>query len=156
MEAAKHIRQIGRAGYHYLSLVLVLMLFCSPLQAQETEQVVLVTHRSSAAETVSLLDIRRLYLGFPSDNPYIGKPVINRSSQRIFEDFLKNVMHVTEDGYRRKIVRRVFRYGSDYVTELESIAAIAQHLENYPHDVVFVKKSDLIHLDGVKILVRLW
>lgn len=139
-----------------LAAVLLLGLYGNTVRAEDHGQVVMITHASSSAEAISLLEIRRLYLGFPSQDADIGKPIINRSDRQLFEDFLKNIMHVTEDGYRRKIVRRVFRYGSDYVTELQSIEKIAQYLVENPNDVVFVHGKNLQRYGDVKILVRLW
>lgn len=118
--------------------------------------VFLVTHKSSAVESLSLLQIRRLYLGFPVKNMYVNRPVINRSSEHLYEHFLKNVMHMTKEGYKRKIVRRVFRHGADYIKELNSIDDIAEHLNVYTNDVVFVQGRNLDRLDNTRVVVRLW
>lgn len=151
------VADCNRVITHVLLAVLLLLGLCGKsVRAEDHGQVVMITHTSSSAEAISLLEIRRLYLGFSSQDADIGKPIINHSDRQLFEDFLKNIMHVTEDGYRRKIVRRVFRYGSDYVTELQSIEKIAQHLAENPNDVVFVYVNNLQRYGDVKILVRLW
>jgi len=133
-----------------------MMLVPAAAWSQQTANVVLITHKSSNVDSLSLLDIRRLYLGFSVANKNVNRPVINRVNEKVYEDFLKNIMHMTEDGYKRKIVRRVFRYGADYVTELYSIVAIARHLDAHPNDVVFVATDDLPRIKGAKIVVRLW
>jgi hypothetical protein len=86
----------------------------------------------------------------------VNKPVINRFNKKLYEDFLKNVMHMTEDGYKRKIVRRVFKYGAEYIKELYSIEEIAEHLSAHPDDVVFVSTANLSEIKDARVIARLW
>ena len=146
---------LGRYGF-YAILVCVFLLTINIAYAEDASGVVIITNKSSQVESLSLLEIRRLYLGFSINNNYVGNPVINRTNEKLYANFLKNVMHMTEEGYKRKIVRRVFRYGSDYVAELHSLDAINQHLKENANDVVFVESKDVSHMDDVKIVMRLW
>ena len=152
-----------QSGLSYIKIMLQLLLLFSlllllvkPIMSDVVSEVVLVTHESSVVESISIPEIRRLYLGFPVSSNGINKPVINRTTSKIYADFLKNIMHMTEDGYKRKIIRRVFRYGSDYIKELDSLEIIVRHLEEHPGDVVFVYMKDIPQMGNVKIVMRLW
>lgn len=149
------IKSIHKAGPRLLCFLCMIFL-TTATWAQNAPGVVLITHQSSNIDFLSLLEIRRLYLGFPVGNEHVNRPVINRFNNKVYEDFLKNVMHMTEDGYKRKIVRRVFKYGADYVKELYSIEEIAEHLSVYPNDVVFVGTENLPKIEGAKVVTRLW
>lgn len=148
-------RSIHRTGLR-LTCFLCMILFAAVAWSQDASSVVLVTHHSSDIDSLSLLEIRRLYLGFPISNKQVNKPVINRFNKKLYEDFLKNVMHMTEDGYKRKIVRRVFKYGAEYIKELYSIEEIAEHLSAHPDDVVFVSTANLSEIKDARVIARLW
>ena len=133
-----------------------MLAFCSYASAGDLSSAVLVTHKSSELKSLTLLEIRRLYLGFPVSNEHVRRPILNRSNNKLYEAFLKNVMHMTEDGYKRKIVRRVFRYGANYIDELYSLEKIMQHLAENPGDVVFIDAGKLSMAPDVRVIVRLW
>ncbi len=103
-----------------------------------------------------MLEIRRLYLGYAITNKHVNQPLINRSSEKLYDDFLKNVLHVTRNGYRRKIVRRVFRQGAKNILELYSMDSISKHLQFHPNDVVFVSRDKLEYVENAKVIERLW
>ena len=140
----------GRA-YACILCSLYIFVFCPYASANEIASVVLVTHKSSELGSLTLLEIRRLYLGFPVSNEHVKRPVINRSNNEVYE-----AMHMTEDGYRRKIVRRVFRYGTNYIDELYSLEGIRKHLAERPGDVVFIDARKLPLVPDARVIVRLW
>lgn len=161
MMVMERISRRGRSSSVYraglLSLCfLCVFLFTAVAWSDNAVGVVLITHQSSNIKTLSLLEIRRLYLGFPVSNKHVNRPVINRFNEKLYGDFLKNVMHMTEDGYKRKIVRRVFKYGADYIKELSSLEDIADHLRTNPNDVVFVNRENISKIEDAKVVARLW
>jgi hypothetical protein len=139
-----------------LAMGMMMFIFSPSAWSDKSREVVLVTSVSSKIGELSLLEIRRLYLGYSIDNEHVNKPLINRSNERLYEDFLKNILHVTREGYKRKIVRRVFRHGAEYIVELKSIKAISQHLQKHPNDVVFITRNHIDEIENVKVVVRLW
>ena len=146
---------LWNAMWKMITLILIVTISGS-VRSETSTEVVLIAHESSKISRLSLLQVRRLYLGFNIDDKYVGRPVINRSDSKVYSNFLKNVMHMTQDGYKRKVVRRVFRYGSDYITELSTLDSIVEHLENNPKDIIFVKKENLSVINNAKIVMRLW
>ena len=133
------------------------LLFILSQPAYSDDSVVLVTSKASAIEHVTLLDVRRIYLGItPKDSSHINKPVLNLSDKTTYNNFIKNVMHMTEDGYRRKIVKRVFRRGNDYIIEIPSLDELIEHLKNNKNDISYMKKSDIQDSYDIKIIAVLW
>lgn len=118
---------------------------------------VLVCSNNSNLNSLSMTDIRRIYLGLPpiSNNTSIN-PVLNLSNKDVYEDFLKNIMHMTEDSYRRKMIKRVFRRGTTQIIEVNSIKELVTHLENNPTDISFLSEKTAEETNGIKVIQRLW
>ena len=124
--------------------------------ASETRGV-LIAAESSTLQKTSIFEIRRIYLGLPSSTKNsINNPVINLSNKSVFKEFLKNVLHMTESGYRRKIVKRVFRQGRKKVTEIKSTDEIVKHLNKNTQDVSFMTEETAKKTKGIRVVQYLW
>lgn len=118
---------------------------------------VLVVAESSLVQKTSVLEIRRIYLGLPaSSENLINKPVINTSDRETLKSFLKNIMHMTEKGYQRKLIKRIFRQGSGRIIEVESVKDLVSYLENNLNDVSFMDKETANKTKGIKVVQELW
>ena len=139
-------------------LVAVLMLFSLGVhQAVAEQSVVLIAARGSGIEAISNRDIRRIFLGLKSaDSTMVNRPVINMYDREVFEDFLKNVMHMTEGAYKRKLVKRVFRNGAAEIKEIDRLHDLNEHLLNNVGDVSFVESSAVDMMDDIEVVKVLW
>jgi len=118
---------------------------------------VLVAAKSSPVQKHSVLEIRRIYLGLPSSaDSLIKNPVINSSNQDMYKAFLKNVMHMTEKGYQRKIIKRIFRQGGEKVREIQNISELVNYLDENINDVSFMSESTAKKTKGIKVVQVLW
>ena len=63
---------------------------------------------------------------------------------------------MTEDGYRRKIIKRVFRRGNDHILEISSLDKLIAHLNSNKNDISYMKKSDIHNSYNLKIIAVLW
>lgn len=118
---------------------------------------VLVAAQDSPVQKISLLEIRRIYLGLePSVDSRINRPVINLSDPVLYNVFLKNVMHMTERGFRRKTIKRIFRQGGEKVKQLKSHAEIVEHLKNNKNDVAFMDLKTAQQSSEIKVVQILW
>lgn len=118
---------------------------------------VLVVSESSPVKKANVLEIRRIYLGLPSSaDSLIKNPVINSSSQDVYKAFLKNIMHMTEKGYQRKIIKRIFRQGGEKVKEIQSIPELVNYLDKNIYDVSFMSESTAKKTKGIKVVQVLW
>lgn len=150
------IKETRRSYQITLVLIFLALSFYKPCYAQDSGGV-LVAAESSQVQKTSILEIRRIYLGLPPslDNS-IKKPVINLSDLKTYKAFLKNIMHMTEKGYQRKLIKRTFRQGGGKITEEGSIMGLVQHLEKNLHDVSFMDKDTAKKTKGVKVVQVLW
>ena len=137
----------------------VMILFCLMLFGNvygDDTSVVLVSVEGSSVKQSEILEIRRIYLGLPSSDNLISKAVHNVSDQGIYKLFIKNVMHMTEDSYQRKIVKRIFRQGSKKIVEINDTDDLVQYLTNNPQNVSYMKKETALKTKGIKIVQVLW
>lgn len=134
------------------------MLVISIVHADSSDgEVVLIAARGSGIEAMALRDIRRVYLGFKSaDNMSVKNPVLNVQSKALYDEFLKNTMHLTEGGYKRKLVKRMFRQGSGEILEVTSLEELNNHLQNNMGDISFIEKDSIESLDSVEVIQVLW
>lgn len=134
------------------------MLVISVVHADNSDgEVFLIAARGSGIEAMELRDIRRVYLGFKSaDNMSVKNPVLNVQSKVLYDEFLKNTMHLTEGGYKRKLVKRMFRQGSGEILEVTSLEELNNHLQNNIGDISFIEKDSIESLDSVEVIQVLW
>ena len=153
------INIINHRFTHLLYVVLILVLyflFLNNSYAQNSGGV-LVVWESSQVQKTSVLEIRRIYLGLPSSKEsLIKKPIINSSNLATYKMFLKNIMHMTEKGYQRKIVKRIFRQGGEKVKEVNNITELIEYLKNNLNDISFMDKETAKKTKGLKVLQVLW
>ena len=142
--------------------VLLLSFFCGFLFSANSLsshhfQAVLVSAKNSNINQLDKKDIRRLFLGLrPIHSQQTNIPIINTSNPDTYKLFLKNIMFLTERGYERKLIKRVFRQGADKIESFDSISALAQHLKQHPDNITFMLKQDALNQPGLKIIQALW
>jgi len=87
---------------------------------------------------------------------HVNKPVINMSSQETYSQFLKNIMYLTKAGYKRKILKRIFRQGADEIQTIDSINHLTEYLKDHPNDISFMLKEEALKNPDLKIIQALW
>jgi hypothetical protein len=119
--------------------------------------VVLVAASGSGVEAMSLRDIRRLYLGLKSaDNKSVRSPVLNIQSDELYDEFLKNIMRMTESSYKRKQVKAIFRKGKEEIREVKSLEQLNQYLLKNKGDVSFVEVKSIESMENIEVVQILW
>ena len=127
----------------------------SPADAEQS--VVLIAAKGSGIEEISNRDIRRIFLGLKSaDSKMINKPVINLHNKETYEQFLKNVMHMTEGAYKRKIVKRIFRNGTEEIKEIMLLNDLNAHLTSNVGDISFAEMSVVEAMHDIEVIKVLW
>jgi len=140
-------------------ILLLSLVFSTPASSSQTEELhgVLVTSKQSAVSKLQRKDIRRIFLGIkPLDNSHVNKPVINLSNKKAYSLFLKNIMYLTETGYKRKLIKRVFRQGANEIQSIDSINDLTKYLSTHPNDISFMSKEDALKNPDLKIIQALW
>lgn len=140
-----------------ISLLLLLSGCFAVTAANASDSGALVVAQDSPVQKISILEIRRIYLGLePSADSHINRPVINLSDPILYKAFLKNVMHMTERGFRRKTVKRIFRQGGEKVKQLKSRSALIEYLKNNKNDVTFMDLKTAQQSKEVRVVQVLW
>jgi hypothetical protein len=151
-----NIKKRGAIYQAALIFAFLLISLFRPAYAQGASGV-LVAAESSQVQKTSTLEIRRIYLGLPSSSDsLIKKPIVNLSNHEIYKEFLKNIMHMTEKGYQRKLIKRIFRQGGEKIIEEENITNLVDHLEKNPDDVSFMDGDTAKRTKGIKVVQILW
>lgn len=120
-------------------------------------QTVIVTSKNSDISSMEIKDIRRIFLGLRPINSSQGNtPIINTSNKKSYKLFLKNIMFLTERGYKRKLLKRVFRQGADEITSFDSIKDITTNLKTNPNNFTFMLKKDALTQPDLKVIQALW
>ena len=147
-----------KASLSFLIIGLISILLLNTVSANESsEQVALIAARGSGIEEMSIRDVRRLYLGLKSvDSVSVKKPVLNVRSKALYDDFLKNTMHMTEGSYKRKLVKRLFRRGGETIPEMTSLKELNVHLLENIGDISFIEVSSLQSMDDIEVIQILW
>ena len=147
-----------RQGKHLVCLLSVIMLLMLSVDLTYAEnKVVLIAAKGSGIESISNRDIRRVFLGLKSaDSELVNRPVINLNNKEIYEQFLKNVMHMTEGAYKRKLVKRIFRNGTEEIKEVEMLNELNEHLISNVGDISFVENTVVDKMTDIEVIKVLW
>ena len=131
---------------------------CLPfsLCAQE-EHLVLIAARDSDITPLSMIELRRLFLGFPvrrGGRPVV--PVLNRSSEQSYQVFLQAVMAMSARAYHRHLLRRFYRSGIRPPEEVRELKTLLDVVKYRPGAVTYVIRKRLPDDPDIKIVQELW
>lgn len=152
------LEKVSRSGKHPVFLLVIAILMGAGIKPCYAEdKVVLIAAKGSGIESISNRDIRRVFLGLKSaDSDFVNKPVINLYNRELYEDFLKNVMHMTEGTYKRKIVKRIFRNGTEEIKEIKMLNELNTHLTSNIGDISFVYNDAVENMHDIEVVKVLW
>lgn len=134
------------------------MVASSPtVSAAEHGEVALIAVSGSNIEAMSHRDLRRLYLGLKSKNNIsVQNPVLNLHSEELYDEFLKNIMRMTEGSYKRKLIKAIFRQGKEEIAEVMSIRELNDYLLENKGDVSFIELSSVKEMENIEVIQILW
>jgi hypothetical protein len=142
----------------FLSIVLLLGLFALPGVSYADHSMVLVTSSDSPVDSVSPLDIRKLYLGFVvrdrQGNPI--RPMTNASDSRLWEIFLQDVMGMSARSYDRRLLTLTLQSGRPRPDVYGSLQSILDSVEQDDNAVAIVWEEDIAKRPGLKVIRVLW
>lgn len=142
--------------FRIAAFIFALLVATAHANASEGE-VVLIAAKGSGIEVMRLMDVRRLYLGLKSvDSETVKNPVLNVQSRVLYDEFLKNVMHMTEGSYKRKLVKRIFRQGIEEIKEVTSLKELNDYLLGNIGDISFVETSSIRNMENIEVIQILW
>jgi len=137
--------------------VLAFVLLCLPGMAAAEEQLVLVTADSCPADEISMLDIRKAYLG-------IGVELQDRQirayrlvrNERIERIFFQNVVAMSQITYERRMLSLMLKYGTPRPREFTTTEALAEALQQQDCGIGYMWREQAVSYPGLKVIMVLW
>jgi hypothetical protein len=119
--------------------------------------VVLVTSRDSPIQSISSLDIRKVYLGISvtTDGNTI-RALRRRDDERLNQIFLQSVIAMSERSYERRLVSLMLKFGTPRPVEVDSSDELLESLVTIPSSIAYMWKSDAEADSRVRIIGVLW
>jgi hypothetical protein len=119
--------------------------------------VVLVADKDSPIESISSLDIRKVYFGI---SVTIGGNIVRglrrRDDERLNQIFLQSVIAMSERSYERRLLSLVLKFGTPRPAEVDSRDELLELLQNHSSSVAYMWKSEAESDSRVKIIRVLW
>ncbi len=63
---------------------------------------------------------------------------------------------MTDKGYRRKLVKQIFRHGRRSIPEVNNTRELVNYLEQHRNDVSFMPADIAKNTQGIKVVQILW
>ncbi len=138
---------------------LILLCVVAPLlaYADDSRHLVLVASVESEVDTLSVRDVRRLYLGATvASGDQRLQPVRNQIDPLLEEVFLQKVIFLSSQAYDKRVLARAFRTGAPQPEAHQSWSALLQAVANSRFAVTFMWEQDLARQSRLKKVVELW
>jgi hypothetical protein len=137
-------------------LLLGLCLFATASKA-ESRRLMLVASSQSPVPTLSLKEIKFLYLGVPViKNGIQINPLRNVSTPLLREVFLQKVLFMSEEAYEDQLLSRVFRQGATRPSVYASTPDLVRALSSQSNALSYMWADELKAQAGLKSLGALW
>jgi len=138
------------------TVLAVLLLLCCGRVAGD-HQVVLVTSANSSIDSLSILDVRKIYLGINvRQGSHSLRGLRNMTDPDINSMFLQSVVAMSEQAYERRLISGSLQFGRPRPAEYYSEDALIAELMSSPDTVTYMWQEDAQRIGNLKILKVLW
>jgi len=146
----KHLRIL-------LIISALILLTTSKLYALSSRSLVLVTSTSSPVNTLTIQEVRKLFLGVPVEkNGESPVPLLNNCEPLIYEVFLQKVAFMSASAYESQTLSVVFRLGGKRPEIYSDLNALVNALQQHPGAVSFLWEDQVQANQGIKSVSVLW
>jgi len=141
-----------------VSLVLLTaILTLTAKMAAAEEAVVLVVGIDTTIEEISLLDIRKAYLGISvSLGGGTVRPLRRDDDERLNNIFMQSVIAMSERSYERRLLSLMLRFGTPRPEEIDNRDQLIRRLAERPFSIAYMWKSEAEADARVKVIKVLW
>lgn len=147
-------RRISMRLWAALTVSLFLL---APGLASAERGLVLVTGNSCPAGEISMLEVRKAYLGIGVDVQGIRIQALRMMrDDRIDEIFFQYVVAMSRRSYERRILSLTLKYGTPRPREFSTAAAMAEEIEGRPCSIGYMWRADARTLSNIKVIRLLW
>ena len=138
-------------------LLAVVALMLSITTSWADDAVVLVAHVDSPIDEISLLDVRKAYLGISvTISGHTVRPLRQSDDERLNLILLQTVLAMSQRTYDRRLLSMMLKYGTPRPPELDDQDAVFKQLAEHPHSISYMWKSDAESNAQLKMLRVLW
>lgn len=136
-------------------LVAVLALTAKITMAEEA--VVLVVASETPIEEISLLDIRKAYLGISVTlGGHIIRPLRRGDDGRLNQIFMQSVIAMSEKSYERRLLSLMLKFGTPRPEEVDSLEQLLGRLAESRSSLAYMWKSEAEADERIKVIRVLW
>jgi len=136
-------------------IAVIVLLMAPPGQAADS--LVIVVRADSPIESLSNLDLKKIYLGIAvriDDETIRG--VRNVSDDLLDRIFLQNIVAMSERAYERRLLSFTLRYGRPRPAVISDPEEILERLSADPYAVSYMWKADADARKEIRILRTIW
>lgn len=139
-------------------IALILGSLVVPASLHADHSMVLIVNAESSIDHVTPVDLRKIYLGFTVTNGggRVIRAVTNRSSPRLWEIFLQDVMGMSERSYDRRLLALTLQSGRLRPVVRYDLGQIIDTLRGDNDAVAFAWREDVEEIEDVRIVRVLW
>lgn len=139
------------------NIALLVLLFVSGLAQASDMAVALVAKKDSQIPVLENFSIRRIYLGVPyTHNGTTIHPVLNRSDEQLYQEFLQKVLFLSENAYRRRLFSSVVRAKGFTPREYNNLPNLVEALLTDPSSISVMRVVDAKRYPQLRIINVLW
>ena len=137
-------------------LPLVVLALTAEMAAAQ-DAVVLVVGRDSPINEISLLDIRKAYLGISvSLGGDTVRPLRRNDDEQLNQIFMQTVIAMSERSYERRLLSLMLRFGTPRPEETDDRDELDRRLAERPHSIAYMWASEAEADARVKVVRTLW
>ena len=142
-------------GLQLLGLTLLLV---GAQAAYAEHALVLITSAGNPLQSVSSIELRKLYLGFivNAESGDQIRPLTNDSDSRAKEIFLQNVVGMSARSYDRRLLTLTLRTGRHRPEVFRETTALLDRIADDSNSISFVWVEDVAGREDLRIVRVLW
>ena len=137
-------------------LPLVVLALTAEMAAAQ-DAVVLVVGSDSTIAEISLLDIRKAYLGISvSLGEGTVHPLRRNDDEQLNQIFMQTVIAMSERSYERRLLSLMLRFGTPRPEEIDDRDQLDRRLAERPYSIAYMWKSEAEADARVRVVRTLW
>ncbi len=120
-------------------------------------ELVLVTSTANNLKSLSMFEIRKIFLGYQVERDgQMVYAIRNKSDDAAYQIFLQKLVHMSENNYERRLLSKTFRTGTHGVSAIKSFTSLKKVLLAEPSHLSIIWRADLESGDGLKVIQSVW
>ena len=125
--------------------------------ARADHRVVIVTSASNPLDTISSIDLRKIYMGIPLQDEACHCTGIRNQSDRVLNEiFLQTLVSMSERDYERRLLTLTIQSGRRRPVIMTDRQSIENALREDPSLLTYMWGEEFEETSGLKVIKVLW